>query len=309
MKLLLKPILFLLVLLSELRPVFAMDVIDLYQGIQTWSMRWGGYRHYRVPVKLGSGKTCVIALSAHVNPDVDQHTLLLHGFGDSRFMWWKWIETYKDHPVYSSFIAVDLPLHGNSNCDSAEDWDTIVDVLDQSLKNFGRGPITRIIGQSLGVVPAALLADKYPKAQQVWLTPPLLKDAPLSALVTELLAIDTPVEVQVFMNRVLTKDRDFPDFVRKEILARIAKSQRILRKTSIKSLRTRVLDRRYTDLLVVTGAKDELVPPDELDPRVAPLSSRAVAAVPCGHDILRHCGADVKALAEQSRFPFHKATY
>ncbi len=290
-------------------PSRAMDVIDLYQGMQTWSMRFGGYRNYRIPVKLVSGKTCVVALTAHVNPRSEGYTLLIHGFGDSRFSWWKWIELYRDHPQYTSFIAIDLPLHGDSNCDSVEEWDTIVEVLDRALKTFGRKPLTRIVGQSLGVVPTALLADRYPAAQQVWLTPPLLKPEPLKILVKELLDLTTPLQVQSFMNRVLTEDREFPEFIRKEILSRIEKSQRILRRSALKTLDARVLRRKYENLLVITGAKDELVPPDELDPRVSSLSSRTIEAVPCGHDVLRGCGEDVKNLVEQSRYRIDKARY
>lgn len=290
-------------------PSRAMDVIDLYQGLQTWSMRFGGYRNYRVPVKLASGKTCIVALTAHVNPKSEGYSLLLHGFGDSRFSWWKWIELYREHPQYTSFIAIDLPLHGDSNCDSVEEWDTIVEVLDRTIQNFGHRPITRIVGQSLGVVPAALLADRFPSAQQVWLTPPLLKPEPLKVLVKELLDLKTPLQVQTFMNRVLTEDREFPEFIRKEMLARIEKSQRILRKSSLKTLEARVLRRKYPNLLIVTGAKDELVPPDELDPRTAGLSTRPVEAVPCGHDVLRGCGEDVKDLVEQSRYRLDKAKY
>ncbi|MEO5667703.1 MAG: alpha/beta hydrolase [Bdellovibrionota bacterium] len=309
MKRLLKTLLGFVFILAVLVPAQAMDVIDLYNGLQTWTMRWYGYRNYRIPVKLASGKSCIVALTAHVNPDVDQFTLLLHGFGDSRFMWWKWIEKYKDHPLYSSFIAVDLPLHGQTNCDSADDWDTIVDVIDQAVHGLGRAPISRIIGQSMGVVPAALLAERYPKAQQVWLTPPLLKSQPLKALIGDLLSIDTPVEVQVFLNRVQTKDREFPDFIRKEMLARIRKSQAILRKTKILDLDARILSRHYENLLIVTGAKDELVPPDELDDRVAGLTARPIEAVPCGHDVLRYCGEDVKTIVEQAHYRLDKATY
>lgn len=289
----------------------AMDVIDLFYGAQTWAMRWAGYRNYRIPVKIASGETCIISLTAHANPrpKVDQYTLLIHGFGDSRFMWWKFIDRYSDHPEYSSFIAVDLPLHGHSNCDSVEDWDEIVSVLDQTIKNFGRSPITRIIGQSLGVIPASLLAEKYPLAQQVWFTPPLIRAEPLKILVGELLDIKTESQVQGFMNRVLTKQQDFPTFIRREILTRIEKSQRILRKTQTKKIGDRILLSKYTNLLVVTGAKDLLVPPDELDERVARLSSREIVAVPCGHDILRNCGEDVKTLVEQSRMAPQKAAY
>ena len=289
----------------------AMDVIDLYYGAQTWTMRWAGYRNYRVPVKISSGKTCIISLTAHANPSpkVDEYTLLIHGFGDSRFMWWKFIERYKDHPDYGSFIAIDLPLHGHSNCDSVEEWDEIVGVLHQTVKNFGRGPITRIIGQSLGVIPTALLADKYPQAQQVWFTPPLLAAPQLKVLVGELLDLKTQTQVQAFMNRVLTKQREFPAFIRSEMLVRIEKSQRILRKTNTAKVGTRILSKKYSNLLIVTAAKDALVPPADLDARVALLTTREIAAVPCGHDILRSCGEDVKSLVEASRVSDAKAPF
>jgi pimeloyl-ACP methyl ester carboxylesterase len=287
----------------------AMDLIDIYQGLQTWSMRWGGYRTYRVPVKLASGRSCVIALSAHVNPKVDDYTLLLHGFGDSRFSWWKWVERYSNHPQYSSFVAVDLPQHGQTDCDSVDEWDEIVHVVHRALESFGRAPIKRIISQSLGVVPGALLAERYPDAQQVWLTPPFLNREPLEQLIADLLAINTPASVQTFMNRVLTKNRDFPEFLQKEMLQRIKNSQKILRKTSVANMDRRILARQYQNLLVVSGAKDQLVPPVELDPRVAQLTRRELAVVPCGHDILRHCGEDVKALVEQSRFRLDRARY
>lgn len=290
-------------------PARAVDVIDLYYGVQTWAQRFGGYRNYRVPVALKSGKTCVISLTAHVNPHVEKYTLLIHGFGDSRFMWWKFIERYKDHPDYASFIAVDLPLHGHSNCDSVDTWDEIVDVIDRAVVNFKRKPISRIIAQSMGVVPAALLAKKYPDAQQVWFTPPLMKPDVLKGLVAELLEIKTPVTMQTFMNRVLTKDRDFPDFLLKEMLARVARSQRLLRNTDTVAMAKRILEGKYNNLLIVTGGSDELVPPFDLDPRVAPLASREIQAVPCGHDILRACGEDVKSLVEQSRYRLDKAKY
>jgi hypothetical protein len=111
------------------------------------------------------------------------------------------------------------------------------------------------------------------------------------------------------MNRVLTEDRELPEFIRKEILSRIEKSQRVLRRSSLKTLESRVLGRKYESLLVITAAKDELVPPDELDSRVSKLTSRPIEAVPCGHDALRGCGEDVKNLVEESRYRLDKAKY
>jgi len=285
-----------------------MDMIDLYKSFQSWGIRWNGYRSERINIDLPSGKKCRVAYTAHVNPKVENFTLLLHGLGDSRYSWWKWIVRYEDHPLFSSFIAVDWPQHGDTKCESALEMDDITEVLDRTIKKIGR-PISRIIGNSLGVLPAAYLAKRYPQAQQIWMTPPLLNEKALKEVRADVLGIDSNAEVQVFMNRVLTEDRDIPNFLRSEFLERIQNSQRVLRKLSIKKVQKDLFARKYHKLLVIAASKDELVPPQELDSRVAPLAAYPIKYVPCGHDILRHCGEDVKILVEQTRYDLQKAKY
>jgi pimeloyl-ACP methyl ester carboxylesterase len=288
--------------------VRAVQVIDLFQWFQSWAIRWKGYRTYKLDLKLSGGQKCRVALTAHVNPKVDKFTLLLHGMGDSRFSWWKWISLYEDHPLYSSFIAVDWPPHGDSNCKSAIQIQDIVDVIDRTVRLFGR-PIERIIGNSLGVLPAALLAERYPEAQQVWLAVPLLKEKALQQTLADVMAIDTTHEVQIFMNRVLTQDRDLPEFLREEFLVRIARSQEVLKSLDLKTLQKDIYSRKYHKLLVIAGSNDELLIPQEIDPRVSQLSSYPIQFVPCGHDLLRHCGEDLRILVEQTRYNLQNATY
>jgi pimeloyl-ACP methyl ester carboxylesterase len=296
----------LLVVFSPLLRAF--DSIDLYQSAQTWQMRFQGYRTYRVEVPLASKKRCILSLSAHVNPQVEKFTLLLHGFADSRFSWWKWIKLYKDYPSYTGFIALDWPQHGGSNCDQVTDMDEVVESIYGALQKLAR-PIDRIVAQSLGVLPASLLVSKYPQAQQIWLTPPVLKTAQQAALRKDILDLDNTAKVQVFMHRILTERREFPNFVLKNMLERIQKAQKIVKNINSQKMSEQILVNSYPKLLVIGGAKDQLTPPQDWDPRLKKIAAYPIQYVSCAHDILRKCGEDVRRLVEQSRYDLRKAVY
>lgn len=284
------------------------SIIDVFHSIQSWGLRWQGYRSYRIDVPIVNNTKCRIAFTAHVNPKVSNFTLLLHGFGDSRYAWGKWIKLYKDHPEYTSFIAMDWPQHGDSNCESIVDPHEIAGVIETFIKTYNR-PINRIIAISLGVAPAALLSSKFPEAQQVWLAPPVLEAKYLSPVYKKALEIDNAQKVQEFLDLVLTEKKQFPNFILNSMLKRIQKSQRVLNKIKIDAFQNEIFSQKYNNLIIVTASKDNLLPPVYLDKRVSSLTSHPIKSVNCGHDIFRHCGDEVKNLVEQSRYKINNAKY
>ena len=279
----------------------AVDILDLNNSMQSWSLRWSGYRSYRLEVPVNKeSERCFIGVTAHVNPKVKDFTVLLMGMGSDRWACDNLLKHYKDHPSYSSFILLDWPHHGDTDCPDAKKSSDVVKVIARALEKFGR-PIERIVGTSMGSIPAALLHHYYPAAQQVWITPPFLRPELLPRLKDEVMAISSESEVQAFLNKTMTKMPEVPTFVLRALLGRIERSQIVLKNMSIKKIRDHVFGRRYDDLLIVFGTEDKLLPFSELDPGLQDLTNLKIQTLPCGHDIIRRCGEDVKTVMEASR--------
>jgi len=295
--------------LSELLLIFvflgsvsaqAISVVDLSNSMTSWSMRFTGFRSYRIPVSLKSGKKCIVGVTKHVNPRVKNFTIMLQGLGADRWTWNLLLKHYRHHPGYSGFVAIDWPYHGDTNCDGVQNMDDVVEAVAKAIRVMDI-PVSRIIGASLGAVPAALLAPEFPEAQQIWITPPFLKREKLKSLLGEVMKIRDESGVQALIFRSSDLKDKFPRFVLRDVLFRVQRSQEVLKFLDLNSTYKKILNRQYYDLLVVVGAKDQLTPFQDLAPEVASLIGHPFAVYPCSHDILRFCGASVKEAIERSR--------
>ncbi len=278
----------------------ALDAIDLHDSYVSWSWRSKGYRSYRIEIPLASGKSCVLGITKHVNPRVTNFTVLLQGFGADRWAWEPLLKQYEKHPSFTGFVAIDWPFHGDTRCSSLTSVDEIVDVLGRSLQSLGI-PIGRIIGASLGAVPAALLAEKFPNAQQVWITPPFLAVEKLRMLKHELLGIQDEAGVQALLLKIMDTQEKYPRYVLRGLLGRIRESQKVLDLIDVEKYHKKILSSTYRDLLIIVGAKDRLTEVVDLAPELKGIATHPVKALPCHHHILKNCGESVKGVLEASR--------
>lgn len=290
--------------LGEIPQANAINVVSIKDSMTSWKWRFTGYRSYRVSVPLKDGSSCIVGVSMHVNPKVRNYTALLMGFGADRWSWDLLLKQYRKHPSYSGFIAIDWPHHGDTACDNVKNIEEVVDVIDRVLIKLKR-PVRRIVGASLGTIPAALLSKLYPDAQQVWLTPPFLKTRKAKQLRRELLSIDSESKAQALIYKSVDERAEkfgkFPNYVLKGILERMQSSQKILKMLNVSKLQRTILTQRYNNLLVILGGKDELTPVSDLHPQIKNLVTTPIVVFPCSHNILKICGGLVKDAIENSR--------
>lgn len=279
------------------KPIFAIDVLDLFNVTSSFSLRADGYRSYRLKTELDDGRQCIVGLTAHVLPTVEKSTVLFMGMGSDRWNWKPFIQSFEGQPEETSFIAIDWPHHGDTDC-PVEELEDVAKVLHKILVQFGR-PVERFVGASLGVLPAAYMQDYYPEAKQLWLTPPMMTEDRLPGLLDRILGIQEPVHVQSFLNEVLTEPIDIPNFVLKAILKRIQRSHAIVRALDVQKVYKKVLSNPPKDLRVILGAQDRLFPVDTLSPKLKTLTQYPIETVPCGHDVVSRCTSELKELYQK----------
>lgn len=277
--------------------LWAIDILDIANSASSFSMRWDGYRSYRVQTSLDDGQSCIMGLTAHVRPQVKEFTVLFMGLGSDRWNWKPLIQSFEGQPEQSSFIALDWPQHGDTEC-PVSNLDDVAKAIHKTLEKFNR-PVERFVGASLGVLPAVYLQDYYPEAKQLWLTPPMMKEENLGPLLERILGISEPVHVQSFLNQVLTEPVDVPDFVLESILKRIQKSQSIVQVMDVERVYQKILKSPPKDLRIILGSKDRLFPFNQLHLKLSSLTSHPIKTVPCGHDVVAKCADEIRELYQK----------